>query len=210
MKTIIGITWIARLREYFPKSIKTVDHSDVIIYPDGQEFKFPTPFQVKNLGENVGCFKHYYRVLEDLCNTDADVVGVFADDILYKKGWIDKAVEKLQDESVGFVACYTPKGLAIRNKFKGGWNEINGGFASSWGGGYLMRKEVAAQVLTHHFILDHLENYSKNQQIDHAVPEAIHQMGLRQLFHVPSFIDHIGLKSTIGHKHQSWDRGVGW
>ncbi len=128
MKTTIGITWVERPREYFPKSIKTVDHDSVIIYPDGGSFKFPTKHIIRNLGDNVGCFKHYYRVLDDLVNnTDADVVGVFADDILYKKGWIEKATEKLKDETVGYVACYVPSGLAIRIGWKAdGWNEING------------------------------------------------------------------------------------
>ena len=142
MKTTIGITWIPRSREYFAKSIKTVDHDSVIIYPDGFDLIHPTTYAVRRLGDNVGCFKHYYRVLEDLVNnTDADVVGVFADDILYKKGWIQKATEKLTDESVGYVACYTPKGLAIRNKFKGGWNQINGGWDSIFGGGFLIDRD---------------------------------------------------------------------
>jgi len=193
------------------KSIKTVDHDNVIIYPDGFEFKFPTRYEVRNLGENVGCFKHYYRVLTDLVeNTNSDVVGVFADDIVYRKGWIAKATEQLKDESVGFVGCYVPNGMAIRNGFNDGWNEINGGWATSWGGGYAMRVETAKKVLNHPFVLDHLNSYEKNQQIDHCVPEAIFQMGLRQLFPVPSFINHIGLKSTLGHKHNSWDKGAKW
>ena len=110
MKTTIGITWIPRGREYFAKSIKTIDHDNVIIYPDGFDFPFPTRYEVRNLGDNVGCFKHYYRVLEDLVhNTDADVVGIFADDLLYRKGWVQTATEKLKDESIGYVACYTPR-----------------------------------------------------------------------------------------------------
>ena len=211
MKTTIGITWIPRAREYFAKSIKTIDHKNVIVYPDGYDFPFPTPLEVRNLGDNVGCFKHYYRVLTDLVeNTDSDIVGIFADDLLYSKGWIEKAVKPLEDNKVGYTVCYVPNGLKIRNGWRDGWNELNGGYASSWGGGYLMKKEIARQVLKHPFVLDHLNNYKKNQQIDHAIPEAIFQMGLRQLFHVPSFINHIGLKSTLGHKHNSWDKGAGW
>jgi len=211
MKTTIGITWIPRAREYFAKSIKTVDHDSVIIYPDGFDFIHPTTYAVRRLGDNVGCFKHYYRVLEDLVNnTNADVVGVFADDILYKKGWIQKATEKLKDESVGYVACYVPNGLAIRNGFHDGWNEFNEGWAKSWGGGYAMRREVAIQVLKHPFMLNHLANYEKNQQIDHCVPQVMYEIGLKQLFPVPSLINHIGLKSTLGHKHHSWMKGAGW
>lgn len=211
MKTTIGITWIPRKREYFAKSIKTIDHDNVIIYPDGFDFTYPTSYEVRRLGDNVGCFKHYYRVLEDLVNnTDADVVGIFADDLLYRKGWIQEAIKPLEDESVGYTVCYVPSGLKIRNKWSDGWNELNGGYASSWGGGYLMRKETAKKVLGHPFVLNHLANYNKNQQIDHAIPEAVFQMGLRQLFHVPSFINHIGRISTLGHKHQVWNKGAGW
>ena len=211
MNVAIGITWIPRGREYFAKSIKTIDHDNVIIYPDGYDFTHPTTLEVRYLGENVGCFKHYHRVLTDLIkNTDADIVGIFADDLLYRKGWIEKATEVLSDTSIGFAACYVPNGLKIRNNWGIGWNELNSGYASSWGGGYLMRKEVAEIVVNHPFVIDHLENYEKNQQIDHAIPEAIHQMGLRQLFHVPSFINHIGMVSTIGHKNSSWNKGAGW
>jgi len=211
MKTTIGITWIPRGREYFSKSIKTIDHDNVIIYPDGFEFHVPTKYEVKNLGDNVGCFKHYYRVLEDLVhNTDADIVGIFADDLIYRKGWIEAAIKPLEDESVGYTVCYVPNGLKLRNGWRDGWNEHNKGWAESWGGGYLMRKEVGRKVLAHPFVLNHLIEYKKNQQIDHAIPEAVFQMGLRQLFHVPSFINHIGMKSTIGHKHNSWDKGAGF
>jgi len=150
-------------------------------------------------------------VLTDLVeNTDSDIVGVFADDIVYRKGWIDKATEKLHDESVGYVACYVPKGLAIRNDFKDGWNVINGGWDKIFGGGFLMRKEVAVKVLNHPFILDHLANYEKNEQIDLAVPQSMYEMGLTQLFPSPSLINHIGMRSTLNHKHHSWSKGVGW
>jgi len=211
MKTTIGITWIPRGREYFSKSIKTIDHDNVIIYPDGFEFPIPTKYEVRNLGNNVGCFKHYYRVLHDLVhNTDADVVGIFADDLLYRNGWVQEATEKLKDESIGYVACYVPNGLAIRNGWKSEWNEFDGGWDNVFGGGFMMRKEVAIQVLEHPFILDHLANYKKNQQIDLAVPEAMKRIGLKQVFRLPSFINHIGLRSTIGHKHHSWMKGAGW
>ena len=211
MKTTIGITWIPRGREYFSKSIKTIDHDNVIIYPDGYEFPFPTKYEVRNLGDNIGCFKHYYRVLEDLVNnTDSEVVGIFADDLLYRKGWIQEAIKPLMDSSVGYTVCYVPNGLKIRNGWRDGWNEFDGGWHNVFGGGFLFRKEVAKQILQHPFILNHLANYKQNQQIDLAIPEAMKQIGLKQLFHVPSFINHIGLVSTIGHKHQSWMKGAGW
>lgn len=211
MKTTIGITWIPRHREYFPTSIKTIDHDNVIVYPDGYDFTHPTTLPVRKLGDNVGCFKHYYRVLTDLVeNTDADIVGIFADDLLYRKGWIKEAIKPLEDESVGYTVCYVPNGLRIREKMYHGWNDVNGGWDNIFGGGFLFRKEIAKKVLQHPFMLNHLENYKKNEQIDLCVPETVKRMGLKQMFHVPSFINHIGLVSTLGHKHESWMKGSGW
>jgi len=58
--------------------------------------------------------------------------------------------------------------------------------------------------------LNHLENYEANQQIDLAIPESVFQMGLKQMFHVPSLMNHIGHSSTIGHKHTHDNVGAGW
>ena len=75
MKIEIGITWFPRKVETFHQSQATINHDNVTIYPDGVEFPHRTDFTVKTLGDHRGCFKHYYRTLEDLCKTDADVVA---------------------------------------------------------------------------------------------------------------------------------------
>lgn len=204
----LGMMWVPRERETVNVSEKWIGRP-ITIYPDGYKYKHYTTNKIVELGENVGCFKHYYRVLSDLVKKDCDIVGVLSDDIIYKDNWLETALTGF-DSNTGFVAIYTPKGMGFGFNLKDGWNTINKGWGGTWGGGYLFKKEVAIKLLEHPFILNHLENYAKNQQIDHAIPEAIFQMGLDQKFHAPSLCNHIGYTSTIGHTHRSVDNAYGW
>lgn len=211
MKAAIGITWFPRKVETFQTMQHSLNHDNVTVYPDGIEFTHRTDYPVKMLGNHKGCFKHYYRVLSDLCDTDADIVGVFSDDVIFKGDWLTEATRMFnRNPYVGYLACYTPRGIAGKWQNKKGWNELKGGWATSWGGAYLMRREVAVKVLNHPYIINHRDNYEKNQQIDHAIPEAMHRMGYQQFAHNPSFMKHIGLFSTLGHKHRKIDEALGW
>jgi hypothetical protein len=132
-----------------------------------------------------------------------------ADDIIFRDNWLETALKGF-DSQTGYVACFVPQGVARRYKWKQGFNEVQGGWDKTWGGGYIFRRELALKVLEHPFFINHRDNYAKNQQIDHAVPETIHRMGLKQKFYLPSLINHIGFTSTIGHVHRREDKGVGW
>jgi hypothetical protein len=209
MKVSVGVMWFPRKDETIKESIRTIGKVDVSIYPDCDLTPPIEGFNVVSLGGNVGCFKHYYRALEHLCNTDADIVGVSSDDVVYARNWHNKAIQHL-NEGAGFVSCYVPRGLAHRYTWRRGVHELNKGWSASWGGGYLFRKDVALKLLQHPFILNHRDNYKANQQIDHAIPEAIYQMGLKQLYIVPSLMNHIGRNSTIGHSWREIDKGAGW
>lgn len=213
MKTAIGIRWYPRKVETFQQMQHSIKFDNCIVYPDGVEFPHRTDFDVRNLGENVGCFKHYYRTLEDLYhNTDAEVIGSFPDDIIFKDGWLSAAhIQFRKNPYIGYLACFTPKGMSRSVTGRRGWHEIKGGWATSWGGGYLYKREVVGMLLKHPFILNHRDNYKANQQIDHAIPEAIHQMGLVQMVHNPSLMKHIGKFSTIGHAHRKrLDDALNW
>ena len=199
--------WYPRENE----TIRITEHSigqKVTIYPDAKAYPYDTNNEIKVLGEHVGCFKHYYRVLEDLCNSNAEYVSVMSDDIMFADNWQEIAVSKLS-EDVGFVACYVPNGVKYRFKWTKGWYKLKGGWNTAYGGGYVFRRETALKMLKHPFMINHRDNYSKNQQIDHCVPEVAHRMGLKQMFYVPSLIKHIGYTSTIGHKHTKWE-DVDW
>lgn len=197
--------WYPRTQETLPKMLGSIRH-DYTVYPDGVDF--PYRFKSKTLGDNAGCFRHYYRVLEDLCQSNAEYVTVLPDDVVFKRGWLKTALSVFH-EKTGFVALYVPNGVKHRFGWKKGWYELKGGWDTAYGGGYIFKRETAIKILEHPFFIEHRDNYEKNQQIDHAVPEVVHRLGLKQMFYLPSLIKHIGKTSTIGHVHtQSED--VGW
>lgn len=210
MNILIGVTHVPRKVETLVRSISTMPKGvSVALYPDGEHHP-KAKMPIVRLGENVGCFKHWYRVLNDLCRSDADVVGIMPDDVRYHSGIWDTVITKLKEQDTGYVACYLPKGMAARYGWGKGWHECKGGWATSWGGGYLFPIEVARELVNHPYVIKHRDNYAKNQQIDHAIPEAIHRLGLKQWYHYPSLLQHIGFTSTIGHRHTHDENAAGW
>jgi hypothetical protein len=211
---------------HIPRELETIDRSlrsmkdgfrgELFIAPDGD---CDVASITKKMGvrsifnkDRVGCFRHYARTLKWLIkNTqDGDILAVLPDDLIYLP--FEKAItQALKSDKVGYCAIYTPREMGRRNNWKfGGWQVVTGGYGESYGGGYFFKREVAKQVIQHDFFVNHLNNYEKNQQIDHAVPEVIHQMGLKQLWHVPSLSKHIGVTSTIGHEHTEAEEAWGW
>lgn len=178
-----------------------------VVYPDGKEFRLPTDAPVKYLGETKGCFRHWYRVLQDLTEQGTEYVAALEDDIIYSPKWFEVIEEKLSLSETGTVALFTPTGIAKRYGWSDGWHEVNEGWASTWGGSYIMKTEVAKQILESDYLRNHYDNYKLNQQIDHAIPEAVHRLGLKQWLRVPSLVNHIGYTSTIGHRHRPEDEG---
>jgi hypothetical protein len=206
----IGVMWYPRKKEVIYRSVASIGEHDITVYPDGVKMQKETKYPSIYLGDNVGCFKHYYRVLKDLCESNSEYVAVFSDDVAYRHNWFKTLKPQLDRKDVGFVAGYVPVGLAQRYGWRKGWYELNKGWAGAWGGGYVFRREVALQLLEHPFIINHRDNYKANQQIDHAIPEAMFQMGLKQLYYCPSLMNHIGVHSTIGHSWRQMDKGLGW
>ena len=203
----VGVMWFPRKKETFKEMERSIG-LPFTVYPDGHEFKHETKNEVKYLDGHAGCFKHYYRVLSDLCDSDAEYVAVMSDDVLYAPKWANNAISVI-DKSVGFVACYVPNEVKRRFRWGNGIHELTGGWDTAYGGGYVFKRETAIKILEHPFMINHRDNYSKNEQIDHCVPEVVYRMGLKQLFIVPSLIKHIGYTSTLGHRHTHRE-DVGW
>lgn len=211
MKIAVGITYVPRVSENVRLSINSLLEASkahdvsLTFYPDGcdmaADFIPAHPSHTR-----LGCFKNFARALVDLCATDADVVAVLPDDLTYYPDCFDQINSQVMADGVGYCAAYTPRLVGQRNRFNRGWNVINGGWRSSYGGAYFFPIAVAREVIAHPFFIDHLENYAANQQIDHCIPEVVHRIGYRQMFHSPSLVHHIGLTSTIGHKHTSNER----
>ena len=210
MKIAIGITHVPRKSETLASSlVRLPSGTEATIYPDGTHY-VRQYVPVKRLGKRVGCFRHWYRVLADLCETDADAVGIMPDDVNYHSKIWKTVTPKLAEKGTGYVAAFLPIGMAKRYGWGKGWHECKGGWGTSWGGGYLFPMQVARDLLKHPFIIDHRDNYKPNQQIDHAIPEAIHRMGLKQWYHYPSLLQHIGYTSTVGHRHTKDENAAGW
>lgn len=209
MSLSIGVT-------YFPRSVETIDRTmptwtgaEFIIYPDGCRFDYQTRHHVKLLGNRVGCFKHYYRVLADLvATTDTPFVGIIPDDVILATTFAAKCIDGATGS--GYAAGYTPHGMtrmSARIRIGRGWVTIRGGWGKSYGGCYVYPREVAQKILSHPYIIAHRDQYKPNKQIDAAIPELMHRLGLTQKMHVPSLADHIGHSSTLGHRATNDERG---
>lgn len=174
----------------------------------------PGKYNIEDKGVNLkinkkqlGCFKNYNNALTDLCKTDKSHVLVLADDFIYTQSMFKKVPFH---GNYGYYALFTPTGMrhppcSIRKR---GWNKINKGWATSFGGLYLMKTEVAREIIKHPFYLNHLNNYEQNQQIDHCIPEVCYRLKLDQWYSNPSLADHIGFDSTIGHIHSKETSGL--
>ena len=216
MNLTIGVTWVPRPSETLPLTSFTFDrNAHFIIYPDGHRLPWDmSDFEQRLLGNQAGCFRHWHRVLTDLVNnTDSDFVGIIPDDVSFVNGIAEKAIEPLQTDRDGYTALYTPAGMSQRSarlRLGSGWCEIKGGWGKSWGGCYVFRRPIAERLIRHPRTIRHLNEYKRNQQIDAIVPEVMYQLGLRQWMHNPSLCEHVGLTSTIGHKHTSAEHALRW
>lgn len=216
----IAIMHVPRASETIAQSLKSLNDTfkgETLLAPDGNDFDVSAIIKQTGIKEikrfdRVGCFKHYARTLQYLVehSEDDDIIAVLPDDLIYLP--FETAITQgLKSDKVGYCAIYTPREMGRRNNWKfGGWEVVTGGFGTSYGGGYFFKCSTAKKIMEHEFFIDHLNNYEKNQQIDHAIPECVHQMGLKQLWPVPSLSKHIGLTSTIGHTHTEAEEAWGW
>jgi len=168
----------------------------------------------------IGALAAYNQTMNELLISAHQLmrkyICVVPDDIVYMPNFL----YSMPDEFEGYHALYTPKGLAERYNFKIGINEIKGGWASSWGGAYVMSVETAERLINNPFWKHHCAgtirspqrylNYAKGKRIDHAIPEVMHRLKLPQMFHAPSLVKHIGLTSTIGHEHTEHENAYLW
>lgn len=202
---------VPRTMETLPKSLETLFNSgysgQVFVYPDG-EHEPPCPSDmVVHLGGNVGLFRHYMRSLRHLLDsTKAELLMIHADDFRYLKGWASVAASLLREDGVGFVQTYVPRGMADRHGWGRGVHRFNGGWATSWGGGYIYTRAMADAMLSDLIIT----GYTGTRHLDHIIPEWAAKRGHVQLFPVPSLTAHIGMTSTIGNVHSRNENPAGW
>ena len=210
MTIALGIMHVPRSMPTLADTLESLTASgytgEVYVYPDGFDHDRCPADLLRFTSSRVGLVKHYFRVLRDLLdNTTADVVMVHADDFRYLTGWSDLLPRLLTNE-VAYVQTYVPKGLAERNGWGRGVHRFNGGWATSWGGGYAYTRTMAEAMLTDPIITE----YEGNRHLDHIIPEWAAKRGHVQLFPVPSLTAHIGMTSTIGNLHTGHENPAGW
>lgn len=156
---------------------------------------------------DLGCFSNYNKALRQAIRNKTTHVLILPDDMVYNENWVELF---MNNDIKGYLALYVPKGLGERFSMKQGFNTIDGGWASSWGGCYLMETETAKKVVENDFYISHLNgtldgsslhNYEWNKRIDHCIPEVFKRLNLPQLYYVPSQCTHKGYNSTIGNTH---------
>lgn len=174
--------------------------------PDQGSQPIPGTYWIFN-DEKYGCFKNYTQALWHLVNnSESPFIGVFSDDFNWSK-FSYRDVSKILFDLDGMFAAYTPLGMKPMMSDKG-INIINEGWGVTWGGNYIFYKEDARAILEHPMYEDHYQNYEANQQIDHLIPKVCKDLGINQNFNNPSFCDHIGFESTIGHQHSLREKGL--
>jgi len=197
MNITIGYITCPRAEDYLGKSVLSLENSDwdweYLIYED------------KN--KELGAFKNYHRALTDLIEVaNSDYILVSSDDIVFCHNWVWYAKQRMNENSV--VALYVPKGMTAIQNIRQGWNLINEGWEKSYGGQYLMHKDTAKRIVEHPAWIDHYENYTANQQIDHILPEVCYQLEVDQWYSNPSLCNHIGYISELGHVHTGNEQGL--
>lgn len=181
-------------------SIRATGYTDTITV-----FAEPGEYDIKDKGihliiskTQLGCFKNFHRAFE-FNSRKQHFFCVLSDDFVYHKA-VFKVVQQLMKYD-SYHALYTPDGMrhppcSIRKK---GWQTVNMGWETSFGGLYVVHSEMARKIIAHKDYQNHLNHYKANQQIDHIIPKVCLDLGLDQWFNNPSLAGHIGLTSTIGH-----------
>lgn len=211
----IGIIAAPRSKNMLEITVPSIRYAgftdDIHVFAEPETFIGNIDVEVHENIERLGCFKNYHNALSWLVeNSNNPYIIVFSDDFIYSRGTCNALLNRLYDCDYdwGYHALYTPSGMRYLTKVKRGWNEVQGGWKKSYGGLYVYQTHIAKKIIEHDFYQNHLHNYEANQQIDHAIPETVFQLGLAQYFHNPSFADHIGFESTIGHKHTDREKGL--
>lgn len=148
--------------------------------------------------ERLGCFRNFHNCLTRLLELDNDYLLVLSDDIIYHSRLPYYLMEIIDNGYIdGYHALFTHAGQPhiISHPY---WNEIEVGWGA-WCGLYVMRKSVVREMIDTEFYQNHLNNYTKNEQIDACVSECMRLMKRKMFCHNPSLSYTIGYSSTLNH-----------
>lgn len=153
---------------------------------------------VERNAERRGCFRNYAHALESIYDKKK-YCCILSDDFVFASGLIP-TIEKIQDFDWGFCSLYTIKNYDVHIS-KPGWHNIAGGWYS-YGGNYIMQRDIVAKVIVSEEYIAHRDHYEKNQQIDAFFGKWYADHGYSTWYHNPSLSEHFGgAVSTLGHTH---------
>jgi len=192
----IGITTAPRQKNYLNSTLNCLIGEDVYIFSEPG---------ASIVGENVikhdqkkGLLRNWDFALNWLVeNAETDLIAIFQDDILIKN--FHRAITELP-EHFGFASLYTP--VNHKNICKEpGWNQGRIGWGMTGACALIFNKESANMLLDNQNYHAHFSNYGKDEQLDAIIGQCMVEMKLPCYWYNPSLVEHIGMESTKGHKH---------
>jgi hypothetical protein len=145
-----------------------------------------------------GCKKNFHRALRDMYIGSHSHIAILQDDMVASKEALSVIEARLSTDEV--LSVFAPLHNVRHCPDETGWVDLNPGW-EGWGNMFVIPDAVVAEVLTHPFYLEHLDNDLDQQHTDACLWEVLRRMGQRVVTHVPSLFDHIGHTSTIGNIH---------
>ncbi len=190
----IGITTAPREKSYINRTLNCLIGQDVKVFAEpGAHFPEGINHQQKK-----GLLNNWDFAIRWLIkNAETDLIAIFQDDILLKN--FNRAVVELP-EDFGFASLYTPVNHKNIIK-KDGWNLGRIGWGMTGACALIFNKKSAQELIDHPRYAEHFETYGKDQQIDALIGECMLEMRKDCYWYSPSLVEHIGLYSTTGHKH---------
>lgn len=147
-------------------------------------------------------FYNHHKALEWLIeHSKSDYICVLLDDMEFSKGFIDKCLKAAEMNkertAISIVTIEQDLGSGKNNV---GWVEHWTGL-DSWGGPFLLHKELAKKLIIHPYYQKWYENKAghENPPMDGIICETLKLMDIPVLAHIPSLADHIGETSTMEH-----------
>jgi hypothetical protein len=149
---------------------------------------------------SFGCKMNFDRALKEVFGGDYidGYTAILQDDMVACNDALKVIEARLSPDEV--LSVFAPLHNVRHCPDQTGWVDLNPGW-EGWGNMFVIPDAVVAEVLTHPFYLEHLDNDLDQQHTDACLWEVFRRMGQRVVTHVPSLFDHIGHTSTIGNIH---------
>jgi hypothetical protein len=139
----------------------------------------------------LGAWKNWLYGLKELRekNPDADIYGMFQDDVLLCKNIRSYLEINLPPENTGVFSVFTPSHYKGQNR----WNMIDKGVDLWMAQTFFFYKDALDSLLSNNII----RGWNRDRNIDSKVGEWANSVGRPVYYHTPSLGQHVGHSSTI-------------